>query len=242
MKNSRKRIIIVSFAASIVLCAIFGLYKINAQIPSGILVSGILEKEIQEAYQDLYIQTSAYDGEENFILLIPLPQTEQILTFTLQKRYADAYVRDLGTERKIRLTAILLFLCVVVFLFLNPLILYLMGEKGKNFRFLVRIGEAFLLCFLVKGRGVLPSVCIPEKFIYLREWWGKCGEYFDNIKKMGEIPCAVYQKYAAAQTGLFVLAAAGITVFLIVGKGQKTDQFKGFFCGLMGKKKKKESK
>lgn len=242
MKNSRKRIIIVSFAASIVLCAIFGLYQINAQIPSGVLVSGILEKEIKEAYQDLYVEISAYDGEGNFTLFTPQPKTEQILTFTLQKRYPDAYVRDLGTEREIRLTAILLFLCIAIFLFLNPLIFYLMGEKGKNFRFLVRIGEGFLLCFLVRGRGVLPSVCIPEKFIYLGEWWEKCKEYFDGIKKLGKIPCAVYQKYAAAQTGLFVLAVAGIIVFLVFRKSQKTDRFTGFFCGFAGRKKKKESK
>ena len=242
MKNLGKRIIMVSLTAGIVLCAIFGLYKINAQIPSGVLVSGILEKEIQEAYQDLYVEISAYDGEGNFTLLTPQPQTEQILTFTLQKRYPDAYVRDLGTEREIRLTVILLFLCVAAFLFLNPFIFYLMGEKGKNFRFLVRIGEGFLLCFLVRGRGVLPSVCIPEKFIYLGEWREKGKEYFDNIKKLGEIPCEVYQKYAAVQTGLFVLAIAGIIMFLVLGKSQKTNWFKGFFCGLMGRKKKKESK
>ena len=59
MKNLGKRIIMVSLTAGIVLCAIFGLYKINAQIPSGVLVSGILEKEIQEAYQDLYVEISA---------------------------------------------------------------------------------------------------------------------------------------------------------------------------------------
>lgn len=241
MKNLGKRIIMVSLTAGIVLCAIFGLYQINAQIPSGVLVSGIPEKEIKEAYQDLYVEISAYNGEGNFTLLTPQPQTEQILTFTLQKRYPDAYVRDLGTERKIRFAAILLFLCIAVFLFLNPLIFYLMGEKGKNFRFLVRIGEVFLLCFLVRGKGVLPSVCIPEKFIYLGEWWGKCREYLDGIKKLGEIPCSAYQKYAAAQMGLFLLAVAGIIVFLVFEKSQK-DRFTGFFCDLTGERKKKESK
>lgn len=226
MKNSTKKIVMVSLTAGIVFCAIFGLYKINAQIPSGILVSGILEEEIQEAYSDLYVQTSAYDGEKNFTLLTPQPQAEQILTFTLQKRYADAYVRDLGTEKEIRLAMILLFACMAAFLFLNPLIFYLMGEKGENFHFLVRIGEFFLLCFLVKWKGVLPSVCIPEKFIYMGEWWGKCREYLDGLKKMGEIPCAAYQKYAAAQIGLLVLALVGLIVILVLEKSQKINSFK----------------
>lgn len=216
----RKKIILYLVAAFLIFGCVFGLYKINSLIPDGIFVSGVTEGEIREAYKDLYAKLTEYDAEEMpektalpAWLLMPKEGAEQILAFTLKERYGQGNVRDLATERRMRLAALEVLACLALFVFLNPGIFALLGEKRKNCRYLLRIGEFFVLCFLVSRRGVLPSVCVPEKFIYFKEWWGKCENYFSSLKKAGQIPCLGYRQYASFQTGLLVLLLAGCVAF-----------------------------
>ncbi len=223
-----KKIIVCPVSAGIVFFCIFGLYKINSLIPAGILVYDIPEEEIRGRYRDLYAEVSGYDtkemGERQALLLTPKKDMGQILVFTLREHYNDAYVRDLKAERGIRLALIGVFAYAALFICINPIIFLIMGEKGKKYRYILRIAEFFLLCFFVSKNGILPSACVPKKFVYFREWWGKCVEYFGAIKKMGDIPCPGYQEYAGFKgllAGLFVVA---LTVIL--------------FCGNLGLKEK----
>lgn len=218
----KKKIILYLAAAFLIFGCIFVFYKINSLIPDGIFVSGVAEAEIQAAYKDLCAQIDVYDVGEipekatadtpPALLVTPHKGAEQILAFTLKERCGENNVRDLATERRIRLAALEALACFALFIFFNAGIFALIGEKGKNYRYLLRIGEFFMLCFLVSRRGVLPSVCIPEKFIYLSEWWGKCESYFRALHEAGQIPCVSYQKYAPFQAGLLVLFCVGAVV------------------------------
>ncbi len=219
MSFVRKKIILNLVAAFLIFGCILGLYRINSLIPDGIFVSGVAEAEIQEAYRDLCAQINIYDTGAvpakahvdvlPALLVTPEKGAEQILAFTLSQRYGDTNVRDLATERGLRLAALEILACFALFIFLNPGIFALLGRKGKNYRYFLRIGEFFILCFLVSRRGVLPAVCVPEKFIYFREWWERCKNYFGSLQKAGQISCAGYQEYAPFQAWLLVLLCVG---------------------------------
>lgn len=199
----------------VILGCLLGLYKINALIPEGVLVSGIPEGEIEEMYQGLYDGRTAYDmgvgtGEDlDAWILAPKKDAEQILAFTLQKRFPDAYVRALGVERRMRLAGILFLSCIVLFVALNRLVFLLLRGKGREYRYLLWTVEFFLFCFLVWSRGELPACCIPGKFIFFGEWWAKGKAYFDSLRAMGRIPCAGYQAFAFLQWVFIALLLVG---------------------------------
>ena len=170
---------------------------------------------VTRTYLDAAAKATARAAAPPALLVTPEKGAGQILAYTLRQRYSDANVRDLATERGIRLAALEVLACFALFIFLNPGIFALLGRKGKNYRYLLRIGEFFILCFLVSRRGVLPAVCVPEKFIYFREWWEKCKNYFGSLQKAGHIPCAGYQEYAPFQAGLLVLLCLGAVMVCV---------------------------
>ncbi len=217
----KKKDILYFAAVLVVLACILGLYKINSLIPDGIFVSGVPQEKIEKMYPGLYVKMTAYD--RGTVLITPEKGAAQILAFTLAKKFPDACVRDLATERGMRLAALVILSCVVMFAVFNHMLLVFLRGKGKEYRYLLRLGEFFVLCFLVRGRGMLPAACIPRKFIFLGEWWTKCRGYFDSLRAAGKIPCEKYQAFAVFQWGLAILLIVGTVGVLAAGRTGKAN-------------------
>lgn len=211
------RVLITVFLLSI----LGGLYWIESKIPKAIIVANVDIEAIQTDYKDLILSVDEYEESDSFCFTNGSRITakhgfEQMLSYTLQERYPEGYVRNLSLERKMRLFSIEFIACILV---LELFIWLICSKRAKNqgtLRFLLHILGFFLLCFLIKYEGVVPTTWIPEKLIDLNAW--NCGieEYNRKLDLMGKIPCIKYLQYEGMRRILQV--AFCVSFLLSIGR------------------------
>ncbi|MBQ9119200.1 MAG: hypothetical protein IJY09_03965 [Lachnospiraceae bacterium] len=218
---SKKGLGIFLCVAILGLLLVGGLHYINRRIPEGILVSEIDTEVMQRDYKGLCEEIVPYaDGAQyelsRAVLVLAKPGTEQLLTYTLREKNPESYVRNLSVERRMRLVGLEVLGCIILCECLVELYAALISRKRRSNALGLRILAFFLICALIGSRGVLPSECIPEKWISLGTWWDKCLAYATGLKNMGRIPCEEYQQLTGLQGILFgLLVISGIGMFWI---------------------------